>query len=148
MRRALTGKTPRVWSDPNRKKVCFYGSLNLLNGGVTVTRTETMNSTTTAQHLEAVLASYPDNSLRLLWDRASWHGGAPVQEVLKLPVAAPDLNPQEQVWKATRRAVSHNHQFFKLPALADEFETHLTQTTFQTSMLEFHGYLALRPMFI
>ena len=37
---ALTGQTPRVWSDPNRKKVCFYGSLNLLNGRVTVTRTE------------------------------------------------------------------------------------------------------------
>jgi transposase len=55
----------------------------------------------------------------MLWDRARWHGGEPVRqvlaaysrlEVIKLPVAAPDLNPQEQVWKATRRAVSHNHQ--------------------------------------
>ena len=77
---ALTGQTPRVWSDPNRKKVCFYGILNLLNGRVTVTRTETMNSPTIAQHLEAVLASYPDNSLLLLWDGPAGMAGRPFKK--------------------------------------------------------------------
>jgi putative transposase len=153
---ALQGQTPAIWSDPSRKKVCFYGTLNLLTGQVVVTRTETMNSAATAQHLQAVLATYPDAPLLLLWDRAKWHGGEAVRqvladhprlEVMKLPVAAPDLNPQEQVWKATRRAVSHNHQIVKLPALADDFERHLQETTFPTSTLEFHGYHAIRPMF-
>ena len=115
-----------------------------------------MNSEATADHLHAVLTAYPQGPLLLLWDRAKWHGGEAVRqvlaahprlEVMKLPVAAPDLNPQEQVWKATRRAVSHNHQVGKLPTLADDFETHLTENTFPTTTLEFHGYHALRPMF-
>ena len=51
----LKGQTPIVRSDPSREKVYFYGTLNLLTGKVIVTRTEIMNSTTTAKHLEAVL---------------------------------------------------------------------------------------------
>jgi len=153
---ALRGQTPEVWSTPQRDKVCFYGSLNLWTGKVTVTRTETMNSAATAQHLQAVLATYPADPLLLLWDRAKWHGGTAVQQllqanprlkVMQLPVAAPDLNPQEQVWKATRKEISHNHQIVKLPTLADDFETYLTQTTFPTSLLEFHGCHLLRLMF-
>ena len=153
---ALKGQTSVIWSDPGREKVCFYGTLNLLTGKVIVTRTETMNSDATAHHLQAVLAAYPQDPLLLLWDRAKWHGGEAVRqvlaknprlEVMKLPVAAPDLNPQEHVWKASRRAVSHNHQVVKLPTLADDFEAHLTENTFPTSTLEFHGYYTLRPMF-
>ena len=76
-----------------------------------MTRSEKMNAAATAKHLEWVLATYPDDPLILLWERAKWHGGEPVQQVLaanprleimKLPLAAPELNPQEQVWKATR----------------------------------------------
>ena len=153
---ALKGQTPIVRSDPSREKVCFYGTLNLLTGKVIVTRTETMNSSVTAKHLEAVLAAYPEDPLLLLWDRAKWHGGEAVRqvlaanprlEVIKLPVAAPELNPQERVWKATRRAISHNHQIVKLPSLADDFETHLKENTFPTSTLTFHGYHSLCPMF-
>lgn len=153
---ALKGQTPMVRSAPNREKVCFYGTLNLLSGQVTVTRTTTMNSLTTAQHLEAILAAYPDKPLLMLWDRAKWHGGEAVRqvlaanprlEVMKLPVATPELNPQEFVWKATRQAVSHNHKFVKLLSLADEFEAHLTKSTFRTNTLKFHGYQTLRPMF-
>lgn len=153
---SLKGQTPIVRSDPSRKRVCFYGTLNLDTGKVIVTRTETMNSSTTANHLESVLAAYPQKPLLLLWDRAKWHGGEAVKqvlatnprlEVMKLPVAAPELNPQERVWKATRRAVSHNHQFVKLPSLIDEFEAHLKENSFPTSTLKFHGYYSLRPMF-
>lgn len=153
---ALQGQTPIVRSAPHREKVCFYGTLNLLSGKVIVTRTATMNSLTTAQHLAAVLAADPDKPLLMLWDRAKWHGGEPVRqvlaanprlEVMKLPVATPELNPQEFVWKATRQAVSHNHKFVKLPSLADEFEAHLTKNSFHTNTLKFQGYHALRPMF-
>ena len=153
---ALKGQTPQVWSSPNRDKVCFFGTLNLLSGAVIVTRAETMNSFTTANHLQALLAAYPENPLLMLWDRAPWHGGEQVSqvlaanprlEVMKLPVAAPDLNPQEQVWKATRCAVSHNHQIVKLPTLADDFENYLQKTTFPTSTLKHHAYNELRPMF-
>jgi transposase len=43
----------------------------------------------------------------------------PRLEILFFPPASPDLNPQEQVWKATREAISHNHAEAKLERLAD-----------------------------
>ena len=70
----------------------------------------------------------------MFWDRAPWHRGKAIDQVLSAhprleimwyPVAAPELNPQEQVWKATRRAVSHNHTEAHLEPLADQFENHL-----------------------
>jgi transposase len=64
-----------------------------------------------------------------------------------LPTAAPDLNPQEHVWKATRRAISHNHLTPRLPDLADRFEHHLTSNTFESSFLDRYGYNSICPMF-
>jgi len=62
-------------------------------------------------------------------------------------VAAPELNPQEHVWKAVRRAVSHNHTQRRLPELADRIENHLTTETFESSFLDHYGLNAIYPMF-
>jgi hypothetical protein len=62
------------------------------------------------------------------------------------PVAAPDLNPQEHVWKAVRRAVSHNHVTPRLPELADRFEQHLASNTFDSSFLDRYGLNTICPM--
>lgn len=62
-----------------------------------------------------------------------------------LPVAAPDLNPQEHVWKATRQAISHTHTTAMLPELADQFEAHLTTTTFPTTFLQHRGFYSVYP---
>lgn len=141
--------------DAGRSTTHFYGTLNLQTGQEIVTRSEKMNSDASAQHLQALLDAYPDRSILLLWDRAPWHQGAAVRQVLadnprleivRLPTASPDLNPQEQVWKATRRAVSHNHTVPRLPALADQFEAHLRATTFPSSFLAKYGYHMVCPM--
>jgi transposase len=93
----------------------------------------------------------------LFWDRAHWHRGPAVKQVLSensrletmfFPVASPDLNPQEQVWKATRKAISHNHLEPRLPELAERFERHLNSNYFASSFLHRYGYTAVRPMFI
>ena len=119
-------------------------------------RAETMNAETSAQHLKQILKALPEVPILLLWDRAPWHSGLPVQEVLeanprlevmRFPVAAPDLNPQEHVWKAVRRAVSHNHVSPRLPDLAERFEQHLTSTTFESSLLDQYGFHSLCSMF-
>jgi transposase len=152
---APCGQPPVVRSDPGRAKTCFYGTLNLHTGQVVAYQTPTLNAEMTAAHLEQILATYPDGPILLLWDRAPWHGGPAVRdvlaahprlEILPLPVAAPDLNPQEQVWKATRHAVSHNHTQPTLPGLADRFEAHLTRTTFTTSFLKHRGFYTVCPM--
>ncbi len=66
---------------------------------------------------------------------------------MRFPVAALELNPQEQVWTATRQAVSHNHQAPRLDELAERFEVDLTATTFEIFFLYRYGYTALCPMF-
>ncbi len=69
----------------------------------------------------------------------------PRLESVRLPVAAPDLNPQEHVWKATREAVSHNHALTDLPTLAEQFEHHLKHTTFPSSFLTHRGFYSVYP---
>jgi transposase len=153
---APKGQTPVVRSDPGRAKTNFYGTLNLHTGEDIVTQTSEMTAETTALHLEQILDTLPGVSILLLWDRAPWHRGQAIRDVLEansrleiiwFPVAAPELNPQEHVWKAARRAVSHNHQIQRLPDLADRFEQHLTSNTFESSFLDRYGFSAICPMF-
>jgi len=119
-------------------------------------RTDEMKAETTAQHMEQILVALPGVPIVMLWDRAPWHSGQAIRDVLdanprlqiiRYPVAAPDLNPQEHVWKATRKAISHNHMIPKLPDLADRFERHLTTNTFKSSFLDRYGLDQIRPMF-
>lgn len=152
---APVGQTPVVATHPGRDKVNFYGTLNLHTGSVITKRADTMNALATASHLEQILSTVPDVPILLLWDRAPWHRGQPIQQVLSanprleilyLPTAAPDLNPQEQVWKATRTAVSHNHAQRDLSVLASRFERHLLDSTFHSSLLELHCFHTITDM--
>ncbi len=150
------GQTPLIQIAPNRDSTHFYGALNLQTGKETVMRSPTMNGATTLLFLIRLLAVYPMQPILLLWDRAPWHRSKLVKtflhdnprlEILWLPTAAPDLNPQEHVWKAAREAVSHNHAIPKLDLLADAFEAHLNSTTFPCSLLHLHHYSYLCMMF-
>ena len=153
---APRGQTVVVRADPQRYKTNFYGTLNLRTGLETVTQSPVMNAEASAQHLNELLAAHPQQPILLLWDRAPWHFGPPIRavlesnprlEILHLPVAAPDLNPQEHVWKATRRAVSHNHTIPRLPELANKVMDHLTTNTFDSSFLDRYGLNAVCPIF-
>jgi len=135
--------------------VHFYGSLNLLTGEEIVTRTTVMKAETTALHIQQVLAAYPDKPMLMLLDRASWHHGPTIDalsaanprlELLYFPTAAPDLNPQEHVWKAARENVGHNHLGAKLSQLATDFETYLKTTKFASPLLANHDYQRLCAM--
>ena len=151
---APRGQPPVVRAAAGRDKTSFYGTLNLHTGDELVMPSTQMNAEATAEHLEQLLAAHPDVPLLLLWDRAPWHRGEAIREVLAanprleimpFPVAAPELNPQEHVWKATREAVSHNHTDQELSTLAKRFKAHLTDTTFPTSFLEHRGYYTVYP---
>jgi len=152
---APVGQTPVVRADAGRKCTHFYGTLNLQTGEESVLRSEVMNAEVSALHLQQLLTLYPGVPILLFWDRAPWHKGAAVRSVLAanprleivwFPAGSPELNPQEHVWKATREAVSHNHQYVKLPELADDFESHLKTTAFPCSLLDKHDYQALCMM--
>ena len=151
---APRGQAPVVAADPNRTKTRFYGTRDLRTGREVVLQSDTLNGDVSAKHLEQVLDAYPDVPILLLWDRAPGHRGEPIRAVLaanprlevwQFPVAAPDLNPQEHVWKATRVAVSHNHRDAQLVVLGQRFAAHLTSTTFATTFLEHRGFYTIRP---
>ena len=146
---APRGQQVVVAADPGRAKTSCSGTLNLHTGAEIVLQAEQMNAQATAEDLEQLLAEHPDVPLLLVGDRAPWHRGEairavlaanPRREIVPFPVAALELNPQEQVWKATREAVSHNHTERHLATLAKRFKAHLTDTTFPTSFLEHRGY--------
>ena len=151
-----TGPTPIIRADPGRAKTNFYGSLNLQTGQEIAMRSDLMNAEVSAQHLEMILEANPAVPILLFWDRAPWHRGKAIDQVLEenprleiifFPTASPDLNPQEQVWKAVRKEVSHNHLEAKLPILADRFLNKLNSSAFKSSFLEKYGYSAICPMF-
>ena len=134
----------------------FYGSLNLQTGREIAMRSNNMNAEVSAQHLEMLLDANPDVPIILFWDRAPWHRGKPIDKVLEensrleiifFPTATPDLNPQEHVWKAVRKQVSHNHLEARLPDLADRFLSKLNADTFESSFLDKYGFNAICPMF-
>lgn len=119
-------------------------------------RSDLMNAEVSARYLEMNLEANPDVPTILFWNRAPWHRGRPIDNVLKenprleiifFPPASPDLNPQELVWKAVRKVVSHNHLEVRLPQLADRFLHHLNSTAFTTSFLDRYGYSAICPRF-
>lgn len=151
---AVRGQTPIVRVDPGRTKVGFYGTINLHTGEELVTRSTELNNTMSAQQLQEILDRHPARRIVLLWDRAKWHRGPAIRklvaenprlQLIEFPTPAPDLNPQEQVSKQTRRTVSHNHIFPKLPELADRFEQHLRSNHFSSTFLERYGYNLVCP---
>jgi len=145
-----------VRADPGRAKTNFYGALNLQTGQEIAMRSDLMNAEVSAQYLELCLEANPDVPILLFWDRAPWHRGKSIDQVLAenprleiifFPPASPDLNPQEHVWKAVRREVSHNHLETRLPELADRFLNKLNSSTFKDTFLDRYGYSAICPLF-
>ena len=62
-------------------------------------------------------------------------------------MTSPQLNLQEQVWKAARRKVGHNHDQPRLDPLASQFLNYLSSTHFESSLLDQYGYNSVRAMF-
>jgi len=142
---APTGQTPIIKISPQREHIHFYGALDLMNGReVAVTALE-QTAHVTADFMRLLLMLFPADHLLLLLDRAAWHSGPEIDQLLAdnphlelmyFPPACPDLNPQEHVWEQARDARSHNHTYRSFPPLIDDFETFLNETPFDIEFLE------------
>lgn len=139
------GQTPNLTVSPQRDRVVFYGALNLHTGQEHALMTEKMNQLTTATFVEYLLSLYPDRPVLIIGDRASWHKGKPLQALLAanprlhifyLPPACPELNPQEHVWSAVRRAVNHATNFAQL---ASTFLFTLRRTWFHPILFDHYA---------
>jgi len=105
-------------------------------------------SAVTADFVRILLLLFPTQYILLLLDRASWHHGDDLSQVLAenkrlelmyFPVACPELNPQEHVWSQARDAISHNHHALSFNILIDDFDTFLNETCFETNFMDKYG---------
>jgi transposase len=142
------GQTPVIQISPQRDNIHFYGALEVrLGREFAVTATE-QTSEVTADFVRLLLLAFPTQPILLLLDRAPWHRGAALQEVLDenprlelvyFPPACPDLNPQEHVWERARDALSHNHTYPVFEQLISDFEDYLNETFFESDFMEHYG---------
>lgn len=98
-----------------RQKQTYYGALNLVTQSLHLQAFNKGESQNTVVYVQALQALYPGKQLWLLWDNASYHRFAAMQEFLTtvnsgfaeedwpitcIPFAtdAPEQNPIEDVW--------------------------------------------------
>jgi transposase len=138
------GQTPLVRTTPQRDSLKWYGALEVESGYEVALALPKMNGENTVHFLKHLLDCIPQRPILLLWDRAPWHKGIARQfvdaherlEMMYFPPACPDLNPQEHVWKHTREAVGHLHDYRHLSHLRQAFQTHLEQTSFRFNWID------------
>jgi transposase len=144
------GEYPRIEVATKRDARSIYGFLNIKTGQETAFKTKWQNMHITYEVLEKLRETYPAQKLLLIWDKAPWHKGSKAQqfikedgniEILDFPRAAPELNPQEHVWKNGRSKVSHNCFIDDIDKTTDEFVDYLNKTIFKYSFLDFSADL-------
>lgn len=127
---ARKGSKPRVCSPPGRKSVPISGYVVPSTGVLHTVKTGWFNYGSVIESFRSLISSgVVDDGKRiaLVLDNAPWHKKAirliykellpeyadirERMEVIPLPPYSPDLNPIEQVWRKTRREVTHNRYF-------------------------------------
>jgi len=101
-------------------RINWYGAYNFTDGQCFIWNEGNCNKEHTTTFLERVADWLGDTGQRrvvIIWDGASWHRAAVVQqkiatlgfELVSLPGYSPDLNPIEGLWKWLREEVTQQH---------------------------------------
>ena len=142
---------PVIQTNSTRARRNFYGFLNLKTGRQHTFITEKQNMGVTVEVLAKVREVYPGRKLVIFWDNCGWHRGSTVltwieadrnTEVIHFPPYTPQLNPQEQVWKAGRKEVSHNRHIADIDEVACQFRDYVQEQRFPYRLLGFHADMA------
>ena len=140
------GKYPEIKVEQVKQALSFYGALDVKTGRETILDAPRQTSLYTVRFLRKLEAKYWGKNVLLIWDGAPSHRGE-VRKYLKeknkkwklrieyFPAYSPDLNPQEQVWKRGKQAITHNSEDdFDTKTL--EFYKYLVRTRFNTNFLK------------
>jgi transposase len=139
------GEYPKIEVATKRDSRSIYGFLNIKTGKETAFKTKWQNMYITYDILSELRKVYPTQKLFLIWDKAPWHKGSRARqfiaedsniETLDFPRAAPELNPQEHVWKNGRSKITHNKFIENIDQATDEFVNYLNETEFNYSFLD------------
>lgn len=130
---------PVIETNSTKKRKSIYGFLNLKSGKQHAFMTDWQNMYITVEVLQKLREAYPTERLLIIWDNCGWHRGSEVQKwirkdkhtkILHFPPYTPDLNPQEHVWKAGRKATTHNLHVTNIEQTTQDFMTHITSRTY------------------
>jgi len=142
----LVGTTPFIQCSNVRKRMGFYGFLDIKTGVQHAFKSEKMTSAVSAKILKKVLDQYKNKKVLLIWDNAPWHRGQEMRDflttcsdlhIINFPPYAPDENPQEHVWKAARANVTHNKFVADIFAVARDVLMYLNNTIFKYTFFGF-----------
>ena len=139
----IKGSEPKVKSAPGRKSVPYSGYVVPDTGELILSKPSWFTYETVIDSFRHLLKNYPvaDNQrIYLILDNAPWHKKAvrlvqtealpeyqdirDKMSLIFLPPYSPDLNPIEQVWRITRREVTHNTYFANEMILEDTLDSY------------------------
>ncbi len=111
------GQQARITTPLQNDYFALYGSLDLFTGDCFYAFFDRTNSQTTISYLEQLVEHYPDRTILLIWDQASYHLSGKVRDwladhpaitVFSLPKRSPHLNPVEAIWRLLKNRVAAN----------------------------------------
>jgi len=145
---AAIGSKPKVMSLASRSKASYSGYLNPETGELWIDRPDWFNFQSTIDSLRRFLKENPlpdGKRYCMIMDNAPWHQKAKrlildeentwYQDIrdkivfIKLPPYSPDLNPIEQIWRITRREVTHNRFFQNIASLSAKLDEYFVLFT-------------------
>ena len=140
------GSKPKVASPPGKQSVPFSGYVAPATGVLHTVKTSWFTYSSVIESFRNLIASgIVDKGKRiaLVLDNAPWHKKAirliydellpeyadirERMDVIPLPPYSPDLNPIEQVWRKTRREVTHNRYFRNKEALEGKLDVYFEE---------------------
>jgi transposase len=151
-------ETRRAWLKRGEKTVLkvtrdkigqsYFGAWNHDNHVCHLIPLVWQNQETMIEALTQLTGIYANKKIVILWDNARWHKGRKLREKLKKgkPLQnihlinyapyAPDMNPQEHVWKYGKEMIS-NQTFETFDALKKYFESAISSKIFDYKIPEF-----------
>lgn len=140
------GDFPKIDCSSKRHLRAIYGFLNASSGAEHAFKALKADSEETCKILDQIGEIYKGYKIVIIWDSASYHKSAIIREYLRntkysfhmipFPRYAPELNPQENVWKSARAEITHNTFIENIDKSADQFVDFLNNSIFDYKLLD------------
>lgn len=143
-----TQKPAFIQDTSNRKMLHLYGFLDVQSGVAIAYQTDRQCGETTVSVLKKLIQEYPNKRIVIFWDNASWHKSKEVRDYLattkqfklyNFPTYAPELNPQEHVWKEMREKVLNNVLIKDIKKAAKSAVEFINNSLFKYKFYGVHG---------
>lgn len=122
---ARTGSRPRAVHDQRTQSTYLFGAVCPEYGKASGLVLPVCNAEAMQQHLDDIAAKVaPRAHAILIFDQASWHGAKSLKtpaniSLIPLPLRAPELNPQENIWQFMRTNSLSNRVLKSYGAIVD-----------------------------